>query len=139
MSAALEEAWAELRRIQPDIPPVIILALFGRECRRRGLFCMDAWRKRSDRQMLHEVAVHPGMFDSPRDLLVTLVHEAAHAILWEKRHDDDKHCCGVSLSRYYHRVEFRSAAERLGLEVGFLNRRYGFSLTDWPSCGVPVK
>jgi len=139
MSAVLDEAWTELRKIQADIPPAVILVLSAREHRRRGHFSMEAWQRRSDREMLHEVAVHPGMFESPEDLLVTMVHEAAHAILWEQRRDSDRHCCGVSIRGYYHRLEFRSAAEKLGLEVGFLNRRYGFTLTDWPASGAPVQ
>lgn len=137
MSGVLDQAWYELRSARPEIPPVIMLVLSARECRRRGHFCMDAWRQRSEEHTLHEVAVHPGMFESPKDLLVTMVHEAAHSILWERRQEGDKHCCGVSLSGYYHRVEFRLVAEGLGLDVGFLNRRYGFTLTDWPVSGVP--
>ena len=137
--AVLEAAWSELRRIEPDVPPVVLLVLSAREYSRRGHFTMEAWRKRHEHQLLHEVAVHPGMFESPADLLITILHEAAHAILWERRKDGDQHCCGVSLTGYYHRKEFRSAARRLGLEVHFLNRRYGFCVTTWPTDGVPEK
>jgi hypothetical protein len=139
ISRVLEAAWGELRQIEPDLPQVVLLVLSAREYCRRGHFTMEAWRKRYEHQLLHEVAVHPGMFESPADLLVTIIHEAAHAILWENRKDGDRHCCGVSLGGYYHRAEFRSAALQLGLEPHFLNRRYGFSLTTWPTDGVPTR
>jgi hypothetical protein len=137
--AVLEAAWSELRRIDPDVPQVVLLALSAREYSCRGHFTMEAWRKRHEQSLLHEVAVHPGMFESPADLLITILHEAAHAVLWERRKDGDQHCCGVSLTGYYHRKEFRSAARRLGLQVHFRNRRYGFCVTTWPVGGVPEK
>jgi hypothetical protein len=137
--AVLDAAWGELRGIEPALPQVVLLALSAREYSRRGHFTMEAWRKRHDQRLLHEVAVHPGMFESPGDLLITILHEAAHAILWESREDGDQHCCGVSLTGYYHRKEFRDAARRLGLGVHFLNRRYGFCVTTWPAAGIPEK
>jgi hypothetical protein len=79
------------------------------------------------------------MFECPEDLLITMLHEAAHALLWEGRTPGDPHCCGVSPTGYYHRKEFRDAAVRLGLEVHFLNRRYGFSFTAWPPAGAPPR
>ena len=137
--AVLDAAWGELRRIEPAVPQVVLLALSARDYSRRGHFTMDAWRKRHEQRLLHEVAVHPGMFESPADLLMTILHEAAHAVLWECRKDGDQHCCGVALTGYYHRKEFRSAAQRLGLEVHFLNRRYGFCVTTWPAAGAPER
>jgi hypothetical protein len=137
--AVLESAWSELRAIIPNLPTVVMLVLSARAYSLRGHFARDAWRKRLDEQLLHEVAVHPGMFESPDDLLITILHEAAHAILWEGRGPRDKHCCGVSLTGYYHRKEFRATATGLGLEVHFLNRRYGHCVTTWPVSGVPEK
>ena len=137
LTVILESAWGELQRVVPEIPDVVLLVLSAREHSRRGHFTMEAWRNRADDARLHEVAVHPGMFEAPQDLLATLLHEAAHAILWEKRSEASKHCCGVSLRGYYHRVEFRSAARGLGLEVNFKNRRYGFCLTKWPDDNWP--
>jgi hypothetical protein len=133
----LEEAWSDLRDLIAGLPPAVLLVLSAREYRRRGHFAREAWRKRREEELLHEVAVHPGMFEAPDDLLITILHEAAHALLWESRKDGDQHCCGVSLSGYYHRREFRDAAVALGLKVHFLNRRYGFCVTTWPAAGVP--
>jgi hypothetical protein len=139
LTAVLEKAWSLLRGILPGLPAVVLLMLSAREYRRRGHFAQDAWRKRQEQDLLHEVAVHPGMFESPEDLLVTILHEAAHALLWEERKPGDRHCCGVSLRGYYHRTEFRDAAVQLGLNVHFLNRRYGFAVTTWPASGVPIR
>lgn len=132
--------WTDLRRVIPGLPPVVAVVLPAREYSRRGHFSIDAWRlKNNQEEALHEVAVHPGMFETPEDLLITVLHEAAHAILWEDRKPEDRHVGGVSLSGYYHRTEFRDAARSLGLEVHFLNRRYGFSVTTWPATGIPEK
>ena len=128
-TVVLETAWSQLRGMIPGLPAVVLLVLSAREYRRRGHFATEAWRKRRDRDLLHEVAVHPGMFECPEDLLLTILHEAAHAVLGEGRRVGDHHCCGVSLTGYYHRKEFRDAAEQLGLAVHFWNRRYGFSVT----------
>ncbi len=138
-TAVLETAWSQLREIIPGLPQVVMLVLSAREFRRRGHFVGDAWLKRRQQDLLHEVAVHPGMFGSPDDLLNTILHEAAHAILWETRKDGDQHYGGVSLKGYYHRMEFRRAAEQLGLAVHFLNRRYGHCVTTWPAAGVPAQ
>ena len=137
--AVLESAWSELRAIIPNLPTVVMLVLSARTYSRRGHFARDIWRKRHNEQLLHEVAVHPGMFESPDDLLITILHEAAHAILWEGRGPRDKHCCGISLKGYYHRKEFRVTATDLGLEVHFLNRPYGHCVTIWPAPGVPER
>jgi hypothetical protein len=139
VAAVLECAWDILRLLVPGLPGVVLLVLSAREYKRRGHFSMEAWRRRQQPELLHEVAVHPGLFDSPEDLLVTLIHEVAHTILWENRKPGDTHCCGVSLSGYYHRTEFRSVAQQLGLEVHFLNRRYGSSWTGWPKTGMPPR
>ena len=133
----LETAWRQLRELIPGLPAVLLLVLSAREYQRRGHFAREAWRSRHEQDLLHEVAVHPGMFECPEDLLVKMLHEAAHALLWEGRKLDDQHFCGVSRTGYYHRKEFCAAAVRLGLEVCFLNRRYGFSFTTWPAAGVP--
>ncbi len=138
LTALLETAWKQLREIIPGLPAVVFLVLSAREYR-RGHFAMEAWRKRWEQDLLHEVAIHLGMFESPEDLLITILHEAAHALLWENRKAGDKHCCGVSVTGYYHRKEFRDAAVLLGLDVHFRNRRYGFSVTTWPASGVPIQ
>ena len=136
-TAVLETTWSQLREIVPGLPQVVMLVLSAREYGRRGHFVGDAWLKRHKQDLLHEVAVHPGMFVSPDDLLNTILHEAAHAILWDNRKEGDRHRGGVSLKGYYHRKEFRRMAEQLGLKVHFLNRRYGHCVTTWPAAGVP--
>lgn len=69
----LESAWRELRRVVPDIPAVVLPVLAPRVYSRRGHFRIDAWRDKTNAGLLHEVAVHPGMFSAPEDLLATLL------------------------------------------------------------------
>lgn len=85
LMAVLETAWQELRRIVPGLPSVVLVVLSAREYSRREHFAMESWRKRHQENLLHELAVHPGMFEYPHGLLITLLHEAAHALLWECR------------------------------------------------------
>src|SRR5262249_11045864 len=40
--AVLDTAWGELRRIEPDVPQVVLLSLSARDYSRRGHFTMDA-------------------------------------------------------------------------------------------------
>jgi len=129
----LEGAWVKLSSIHLDLPPAVLLIL---PARRRGSplghFAHSRWRYQA-RGRMHEVAVSPVLFGAPRDLLATLLHEAAHAILFEK--EGEAGCTGS----YYHRIEFRDAARKLGLACEFRNTRYGWCNTSWPTGGVPSR
>jgi hypothetical protein len=95
-----------------------------------GHFSSCVWRT-SNARSGHEVALNPALFDHPEDLLATLLHEAAHALLFEW---GLKGGCGPD--GFYHRKEFRNVCNKLGLECVFTNRRYGYSRTRWPKEGV---
>src|SRR5262245_24511752 len=123
-ATSLEKAWLQLRRLHPRIPAVVILVLSaGDRGRKRGHFRGSSWQYSRERQA-HEVAVNPALFASPEDLLATLLHEAAHAVL-------HKEGGGVS-GRYYHLQAFRDASRKFGLECAFHNTRYGWTRTYWP-------
>lgn len=134
----LERAWARLRREIPGLPAAVLLPLDadGRR-RRRGHFAPSAWRVRGPRNA-HEVAISPRLFSTPEAVLATMVHEAAHAWLYATD-QSDRHVAGVGRDGYYHRREFRDACRTLGLRCEFLNRRYGWTLTDWPDTGAPTR
>lgn len=133
-SRCLERAWARLREVEPCVPPVVIVLVpVGRKQGKLGHFSGLVWRAgRGERG--HELAINPVLFDRPEDLLGTLVHEAAHALLFEW---GLRGGCGPD--GYFHREEFRGVCERLGLVCSFRNRRYGWSDTAWPVAGVPMK
>lgn len=133
----LEQVWQELRRSVPGLPHAALIPLdvTGRRSR-NGHFSADGWRKRTGH--MHEIAVSPFLFGKPADLLCTLIHEAAHALLHEEDPENPRHHGGCSRNdRYYHRTEFRKRAEDLGLECSFLNGRYGWAKTEWPAGAVP--
>ncbi len=93
---------------------------------------MSVWKKRRGRA--HEVAVSPRLIGDPKGMLATLLHEAAHAMLWDAGKNG-----GMGSTEYYHTKIFRDQAIALGLCCEFLNTRYGWTLTSWPSDRVPKR
>lgn len=127
----IERAWAMLREVEPTVPAAVLTFVDGRSrCRVRGMFSNSVWRKR--RGAAHEIAINPTLIRKPAELLATMVHEAAHATL----HDRGKQG-GMGSTPYYHSTIFRDQCVRFGLDCGFLNTRYGWTVTEWPPSGVP--
>ena len=129
----IESAWANLQRIDPRIPDVVVVILPA-EARpsKKGHFGPCRWRSDSAAGA-HELAVSPSLFADPTSLLATLVHEAAHAVLTNIG-DRNGGCAGKG--HYYHRKEFRDVCKALGLDCFFRNTRYGWTSTGWPEAGV---
>lgn len=120
--------------LEPCLPQVVVVIFAaGTRPSLRGHFANCVWRTASDGQG-HEVAIDPNLFEQPEELLATMLHEAAHALL----HDWGLNG-GCGEDGYYHRVEFRNVCRRLGLECDFSNRRYGWNRTRWPVAGVPER
>jgi hypothetical protein len=134
----LERAWMRLRRLIPGLPPAVMLPMDAAGRRRQwGHFAPSTWQVRGPKHA-HEVAINPMLFSAPDALLATLIHEAAHALLYATAPSG----CpvgGVSADGYYHRREFRDACRTLGLDCRYLNGRYGWTLTYWPDTGVPAR
>lgn len=130
---ALEAAWKALQKLWPEIPPAVLTFVdASSRSRRHGYFARSTWKKR--RGAAHEVAISPKLIGHPKDLLATMLHEAAHAVLHEAGRNG-----GLGSSRYYHTKEFRDQCQRFGLKCEFLNTRYGWTLTSWPKSRVPVR
>lgn len=128
----LERVWTMLRTVQPCLPEVVIVIHSPRGKRRKlGHFLGCVWQA-AEPGGGHEVGVSPELFESPGELLGTLLHEAAHALLYEWGLN-----AGCGPDGYYHREEFRNVCRKLGLECEFTNKRYGWSSTRWPAAGVP--
>ena len=128
---ALESTWELLRSVEPAIPPAVLTLVDARSRRKvLGYFARSIWKKR--RGQAHEIALSPELIGFPKELLATMLHEAAHAILHENGERG-----GVSRDGYYHLAIFRDQCESLGLECEFWNTRYGFTVTHWPKSGVP--
>ena len=129
----LEAAWDNLRDIESTIPPAVLTLVDIRSRGRvRGYFAWSVWKKR--RGQAHEIAISPKLIGHPKELLATMLHEAAHAVLFEAGLQG-----GIGAGGYYHRKEFRDQFQKFGLECEFLNTRYGFTITRWPSQIVPQR
>lgn len=122
---ALSFIWSKIRKRHPDVPEVVLLPAPAprRQLNVLGHFAALRWTGRKEQgHHLHEVVVVAEHLDRPaEDTLETLLHEAGHALNFERGIKD----CSAS---QYHNKKFREAAMELGLEVKQV-RHYGFALT----------
>lgn len=134
----LEEAWGQMRRLVRGLPPAVITFVdTGGRRGRLGHFAAHTWKAKK-KGAAHEVAINPGLFATAEQLLMVLLHEAAHAVLFEEDPHQKQHYGGCSLNDpYYHTEIFKLKCEALGLRCELRNRRYGYADTSWPNKGVP--
>ena len=126
--ATLEKSWSALRKVEPRIPAAVLTLVDVRSrLGVRGYFANLQWKKPGRRGGAHEVAISPQLIGQASHLLATILHEAAHAILFEAGKN-----AGVGSTRYYHTKVFRDQCIELGLECYFHNTRYGWTITQWP-------
>lgn len=126
-TAALEEAWTKLRRHDPRIPSAVIVLIDAASRRRKkGYFLSSSWQHRG-KSRVHEVAINPELFSSPRDLVATMLHEAVHAMLFEETGN-----AGVGSTDQYHTKVFQDRCEEMGLRCAFKDTRHGWNQTAWP-------
>lgn len=135
MCQVFTDAWTVLRTGSARLPlPENVIILPLTELRGRpshdefGHFAPSRWRNREGG--IHELAIHPGLFHSPEDVLLVLLHEAAHGLLLSQN-------LGCSGGGYYHRKEFRDECVLIGLRCEFANTSLGWNNTRWPETGVP--
>src|SRR5215210_8679490 len=82
--AALESCWASIRDRHPQVPAVVLVVASGspstaRQQMKWGHFARLRWQHGTTR--LPEVLVSgEGLNRSPNDILITLLHEAAHGL-----------------------------------------------------------
>lgn len=120
---ALSTVWTTIRHRHPDVPGVVLLPAPALRRGVLGHFAPLRWSpRRQDGALLHEVVVVGEHLDrDPSDVVETLLHEAAHAMNFERGIRD----CSAS---QYHNQKFQVAAEELGLLVAKVPH-YGFALT----------
>jgi hypothetical protein len=129
----LEAAWEMLRGTEKGIPPAVI-TLINAGLRRRlhGYFAASTWKGR--RNAAHEISISPMLIDHRDDLIATMLHEAAHAVLFEAGGNG-----GMGSTGYYHTITFRDQCLSLGLACEFKDTRYGWTLTSWPGKKIPPR
>jgi hypothetical protein len=124
--AALEHAWATIRRQHPDVPDVVLVVASGGDAKRLhlGHFAPDRWQVNGAGR--HEVLVGAeGLRRGPTDVLATLLHEAAHGLARARGIKD------TSRQGRYHNRRYATLAAELGLDVAH-DQRIGWSRTTVP-------
>lgn len=122
--SALTAVWAAIRRQHPAVPPVVLLPAPAHRDQMNvlGHFAALRWSGRREGEELHEVVVVAEHLSRPaEEVAEALLHEAAHALNFERRIKD----CSKN---QYHNRRFKEAAEELGLDVAQIPH-YGFART----------
>lgn len=113
--ATLDRVWAAIRARHPEVPEVVITLGSGSIGARAGRltlghFAANRWQRGQGR--LPEMFVAgEGLSAGPRDVLGTLLHEAAHGLA------DARGIRDTSRQGRYHNARYRDLAGELGLEI----------------------
>lgn len=129
--AALEQAWAQIRRQHPEVPPAMLITGSGSDARRNmlrlGHFAANRWQTGSESEGIDEIFVGgEGLARGARDVLATQLHEAAHALARVRGLKD------TSRQGRYHNTRFKALAEELGLRID-KHPTIGWSTTTLPN------
>jgi hypothetical protein len=119
----LEDIWMEIRRRHPEIPQAVIIIASGtdRKQTRFGHHAPGRWTVAGEQRP--EIMISgEGLRRTPREVLGTLLHEAAHALAFERGIKD------TSRQGRYHNKQFKTLAEELGLTTEH-DDRIGWSVT----------
>ena len=123
----LEDAYNAVRRAHNDIPAAVIVISSRPPTQTRqvwGHFAHSRWDVNGVK--LPEIMISAeGLRRPPREVLATLVHEAAHGVSFSRGIQD------TSRKGSFHNWNFRKAAEELGLVVTKV-AKIGFSDTTLP-------
>jgi len=130
--AALERAWQQIRMRHPELPEVIVIVAAGGETARGlfkwGHFAAGRWHVAGSNRP--EVLVGgEGLRRPAREVLGTLLHEAAHGLAHARRIQD------TSRQGRYHNRRYADLAAELGLQVDH-DPRIGWSVTHVPDATV---
>jgi hypothetical protein len=125
--SVLEDSWHAIRAQHPQIPPVVIIIASGTSGRdaKWGHFSPLRWTVDATGTVAEILISGEGLHRSPRAVLGTLLHEAAHALAAARGIKE------TSRQHRYHNRQFKALAEELGLVVQH-DERIGWSLTSVP-------
>jgi hypothetical protein len=124
MVAAVEKTWESIRRRHPDVPPVVVSVGQGMTTKeiKLGHFAAGAWQHGED-QVSELFLGGENLQADVATVLVTLLHEAAHAIAHTRGIKD------TSRQGRYHNERYRALAIEVGLEVS-QHSQLGWTLHD---------
>ena len=122
----LEDIWRAIRARHGEIPAVVIIIASGTE-RKQPVFGHHApGRWQAGNEQRAEIMISgEGLRRTPRDVLGTLLHEAAHALAAARGIKD------TSRQHRYHNTKYKMLAEELGITVTF-DPTIGWSITIVP-------
>ena len=126
---AISTVWAAIRTRHPDTPDVFVTVGAGVSARgvKLGHFAAGSWLHHSAAEGTEAMAElfvgGEGLASGPADLLVTLLHEAAHGIAHTRRVKD------TSRQGRWHNAKFRDIAQEIGLHIA-RNDQIGWSVSD---------
>lgn len=114
--AALEEAWGAIRRRHPEVPPAMLTVGSGTSRSSPGVvlghYAPERWQANAGGEVLPEILIGgEGLVLGAREALVTLLHEAAHALAQVRGVKD------TSRQGRYHNKRFKALGEELGLVI----------------------
>jgi curved DNA-binding protein CbpA len=110
--AVLEDTWTAIRSHHGQVPPVVLIIASGTDSRQSkwGHYASGRWYASNVKHP--EVMVSgEGLARTPRDVLATLLHEAAHALAAARGITD------TSRQGRYHNKKYALLATELGLDV----------------------
>jgi hypothetical protein len=122
----LEDTWTAIRRHHGQVPPVVLIIASGTGSRQPkwGHYASGRWYASNVKHA--EVMVSgEGLVRTPRDVLATLLHEAAHALAAARGITD------TSRQGRYHNKKYALLATELGLDVAE-TPDFGWTVTTVP-------
>jgi DnaJ domain len=124
--AVLEDTWTAIRRHHGQVPAVVIIIASGTDSRQPkwGHYASGRWYASNVKHA--EVMISgEGLARTPRDVLATLLHEAAHALAAARGITD------TSRQGRYHNKKYALLAKELGLDVTE-TPGFGWTITTVP-------
>jgi hypothetical protein len=113
---ALDACWAEIRVRHPEVPAAVLITGAGtpgpRGGMRLGHFAASRWRTNGEAALGEVLVGGEGLARGARDVLATLLHEAADALA------DQRRIQHTSRQGRYHNQRFKRLAGKLGLDQG---------------------
>ncbi|MGW0252522.1 hypothetical protein ACWDYH_38445 [Nocardia goodfellowii] len=128
LATAIDSVWERIRLRHPDVPEAVVAVASGSQGRgrsvRRGHFGPDRW-ERAGVWMPELFVGAEGLAAGAREVLGTLLHEAAHGIATTRGIGE------ASDNGRYHNKKFQALADEVGLSTA-RHQRLGWSLTTVP-------